>query len=78
MNGGGGIMGEIGLPQDKIIAMLTERGIDSGQPQSAKKLRDAIADIVIENNKEIEKKISEIVAREFSNELKRYGASRRF
>lgn len=70
-------MGEIGLTQERIIEMLTERGISSGQQQSAKKLREAIANIVIENNKEIEKKIPEIVTKEIYNELKKYGASKR-
>ena len=65
-------MGEVGLNQEKIIEMLTARGIANGQPQSAKKLREAIADVITENNKEIELKISEIVTRELSNEIKRY------
>jgi len=76
MKQGGVIMGEIGLKQERVIEMLTERGVDVGQPNSAKKLREAIADVIAENNIEIEKKISEVVSRELSNEIKRYTSNR--
>lgn len=69
-------MGEIGLKHERIIELLTEKGLDAGQPNSAKKLREAIADVIAENNLEIEKKISEIVSRELSNEIKRYVTNR--
>jgi hypothetical protein len=69
-------MGEIGLSQEKIIQMLTERGINSGELQSASKLREAIANVITENNLEIEKKIHEISLRELASELKRYTAKR--
>ena len=71
-------MGDIGLSQERIIGMLTERGINSGQEQSAKKLREAIAEVIIENNREMEKKIAEMVSKEFSTEIRKYISTKRY
>lgn len=70
-------MSVFGLTQEKVVEILTAKGIRAGERSSAAKLREAIAEVIAENNREIEKRIPEIAVREIINELRRSGMIKR-
>lgn len=66
-------MDHFGLSKEKIVDMLSQRGVNEGKQFSASKLREAIAEIIYENNKELEARIPDVAIKQFINEMKKAG-----
>ena len=60
----------VGLSKADVEKILTNHGIVDGEIASAKELRDAIADVITENNRQLMSQIPKLIGEYLQKEMK--------